>query len=197
MCSRAGYRTGLPNAAAHAKSSCTVDWGGLIPTLRGRRCFPRGVFLAARTETRQVAIHVVGIAPPWHAYRTGERWGSRRLRTWEGNERYWEALAADVLPHVCAPALILGDFNVQLPPRRYPTPDSHAFTLCCAALDGWSIATADIPVDGHTLDKPLVCHIAHTPEIHQIDLTVFSRFDADGFELSDHPCVVMNVKVTP
>ena len=141
------------------------------------------------------SLRVRGIAPPYHAYRAAGRWGARRRRVWQGNEDYWRGLAADVLPHVCAPALIVGDFNVQFPPRGYPSANSAAFRSCEAALNGWQVATAGLPVDGRPLDKPLVCHLAHTPDLDVVNCSVLSRFDDDGLELSDHPCICLTLRL--
>jgi endonuclease/exonuclease/phosphatase family metal-dependent hydrolase len=155
---------------------------------------PEGRFVSGGLRLNGVPIRILGIAPPYHAWRTSERWGERRRKVWQGDEDYWSALSADVLPHVCAPSLILGDFNGQLPPHNYPRPGSKAHIACEAALSGWIVATAGIQVDGRLLDKPLVCHAAHTPEIKVLDRTVLSRFDDDGLELSDHPCISLTLQ---
>lgn len=161
----------------------------------GSPLLPEGRFASGRMMEQSTTIRVLGIAPPYHAWRTAERWGTRRRRVWQGNEDYWQALAADVLPHVCAPAIIVGDFNVQFPPVRYPTASSRAFQLAEAALRGWRLATDGIAVDGRKLDKPLVCHVAHTPDLEATGIEVFSRFDDDGLELSDHPCICLTLRL--
>lgn len=168
-----------------------VGWDQTDP--EGSPLLPEGRYVSGRVLLASTPIRVLGVAPPYHAYRTAEQWGGRRRRVWQGNQEYWQALAAGVLPHVCAPALITGDFNVQFPPVRYPPAHSEAFRLAEAALSGWKIATAGISIDGRTLDKPLVCHVAHTPDIEVTNLSVLSRFDDDGLELSDHPCLVLTI----
>lgn len=159
----------------------------------GSPLLPEGRFVSGQLRLEDRGVRVLGIAPPYHAYRTSERWGARRRRVWQGSEEYWQALAVDVLPHVCAPALIAGDFNVQFPPIRYPPAHSDVFRLSETALSGWAVATAGIPVDGRNLDKPLVCHVAHTPDVEVLDCSVLSRFDDDGLELSDHPCICLTL----
>jgi endonuclease/exonuclease/phosphatase family metal-dependent hydrolase len=155
---------------------------------------PEGRYVAGVLRGRAGPIRVLGIVPPYHAWRTQERWNERRRTVWQGNEDYWRALRADVLPHVRAPALVVGDFNVQLPPLTYPRPGSTAHRLCEAALTGWEIATAGIAVDGELLDKPLVCHAAHTPDFTVTNRFILSRFDEDGTELSDHPCICLTLQ---
>ncbi len=160
----------------------------------GSPLLPEGRFVAGTFDLGGRPVRVLGIAPPYHAYRAEARWGERRRRLWQGNEDYWRALGADVLPHVCLPSILLGDFNVQLPPVSYPRPGSSAHQLCQSALDRYSVATANIPPEGEALDKPLVCHVAYSPELELVDCTVFSRFDGDGLELSDHPCVLVRLR---
>lgn len=161
----------------------------------GSPLLPEGRFAGGQLAVNGNSLRVLGIAPPYHAYRATGRWGARRRRAWQGNEDYWRGLAADVLPHVCAPALIVGDFNVQFPPRGYPSANSAAFRSCEAALNGWQVATAGLPVDGRLLDKPLVCHLAHTPDLDVVNCSVLSRFDDDGLELSDHPCICLTLRL--
>lgn len=190
--------SGLSDWAAEAKGARKVILasraGWTDADTEGSPLLPEGRFASGQLLWNGNKVRVLGIAPPYHAYRTTERWGTRRRRVWQGNEDYWQALAADVLPHVCAPAVILGDFNVQFPPQRYPPAHSRAFQLAEAALSGWKVATYGIAVDGSRLDKPLVCHAAHTPDLEASGIEVFSRFDDDGLELSDHPCVCLTLR---
>lgn len=161
----------------------------------GSSLLPEGRFATSVVNINGAPVRVIGIAPPYHAYRASERWGERRRKIWQGNVDYWRALSTDIMPHICAPALMLGDFNVQFPPRNYPRPGSDAFMQAEATLSGWRVATAGIEVDGRTLDKPLVCHIAHTPDFTVVDQTILSRFDEDGLELSDHPCICLTLQL--
>ena len=109
------------------------------------------------------------------------------MKNWQGACQYLDALRDEILPRAGfrEGAIMLGDFNLQIPPKTYPRPNTLVDQKREATFGGWSIPTAG-ESDDSALDKRFIDHIALTPEIRVQSMRFVSRFAADGTRLSDH-----------
>ena len=157
---------------------------------------PEGRFVRAETEIAGQAWTIVGMCIPYHAYRVGEKWGEQRLATWEGACRYLDALREDLLPKFKhrERVVLLGDFNLQIPPKNYPYPNSEVDRKRQATFARYNIPTSDAGHDP-ALDKRFIDHIALSHDINVNETKFFSRFHSDGTELSDHNGVCIDVSL--
>ena len=156
---------------------------------------PEGRFVCATTECNGSEYNFVGMCIPYKGYRTKESWAEKRMAYWHGACEYLDALRGDVLSQsrYKTRAVLLGDFNLQIPPYGYPGKNSESNKRREATFDGWSIPTAgewDVPA----LDKPFIDHVALTHDIRVTSLQFFSRFADDGTRLSDHNGVYVEIE---
>jgi endonuclease/exonuclease/phosphatase family metal-dependent hydrolase len=86
--------------------------------------------------------------------------------------------------------ILLGDFNMQIPPFNYPYEHSAVNQKRKETFEGWLIPTAGI--SRHFID-----HIAMPSELRVNTLQYISRFDSDDSQLSDHNGVVIDVLPGP
>ena len=96
-------------------------WTGVDRT--GSESLPEGRFVRATTTFTGRDLTVVGMCIPYRDYRTTERWwGIRTKGRWEGACEYLDALRDDILaqPGFRERTILLGDFNLEIPPRKYP-----------------------------------------------------------------------------
>ena len=131
---------------------------------------------------------------PYRNYRNELSWGEKRKAIWQGAIEYLDALHDDVLPQdrYRTHAILLGDFNLQIPPSTYPYPSSLVNQKREETFAGWQMPTA---VD-HTLygiDKPLIDHIALSFYFKAHALRVINRLSTHILGLSDHNGVVLEV----
>lgn len=105
-----------------------------------------------------------------------------------------DALREDILPdnRFGQRTILVGDFNLQIPPHNYPWANELVNQKREATFAGWHIPTAG-NFDGFTLDKRFIDHIALTQDCNVRSMQFISRFDRDGTTLSDHNGVVIDV----
>lgn len=154
----------------------------------GSRNMPPGRFLRAETVVGGLKWTAVGMCVPYHAYRAGEKWGEERLKAWEGACRYLDALRHEILPEwrERKRAILLGDFNMQIPAFNYPYKGSAVNQKRKETFDGWLIPTSGIR-------KHFIDHVAMSTDLQVASLQFISKFAADGTQLSDHNGVVLEV----
>lgn len=155
---------------------------------------PEGRFVSATTKRTGFEIRFIGMCIPYHGYRNHERWGEDRKRNWQGACEYLDALREDLLTRqeFRSRTILLGDFNLQIPPHRYPGKKSDVNRKREATFEGWSIPTAG-EWDDAALDRRFIDHIAHTPDLWLRSMQFFSRISDDGTILSDHNGVCIEI----
>ncbi|MYD09231.1 MAG: endonuclease/exonuclease/phosphatase family protein [Chloroflexi bacterium] len=151
---------------------------------------PEGRFVRAETEVSGQTWTFVGKCIPYHAYRTGEAWIPNRLKAWEGACRYLDALREDVLPKLRnrERVVLLGDFNLQIPPFGYPRAGSEVDQKRRATFGGWLIPTSGI-------HRGFIDHVAMSTDLRVDCLRFISKIAPDGQRLSDHNGVCLDVEI--
>lgn len=158
---------------------------------------PQGRFIKATTRADNEEWTIIGMCIPYAHYRNHKKWGGERKALWQGACEYLDALSGDVLPRLILDvflpyskepyrAIMLGDFNLQIPAYNYPYPNSAVNHKRKEAFDNWLIPTAGI--SRHFID-----HVAMSSDLRVETLQFISRFAADGSELSDHNGVVIDL----
>ena len=163
---------------------------------RGSENLPEGRFVRATTTVEGTDLSFVGMCIPYDRYRTNEkRWGSKKKNRWEGACEYLDILREEVLEQAKfqQKAILLGDFNLQIPPKGYPGKNSMVNQKRKATFSGWTMPTAGVS-GVSALDKPFIDHIALSPDIRSRAPQFFSRFDVDGTQLSDHNGVCIDIE---
>lgn len=155
---------------------------------------PEGRFVSAQTQSNGIEFRLAGMCIPYHGYRNHERWGAGRKRNWQGTCDYLDALREDLLTReeFQSRTILLGDFNLQIPPSRYPGKNSAVNSKREATFAGWSIPTAG-EWDDAALDRRFIDHVAHTPDLRLRSMQFFSRIADDGSKLSDHNGVCIEI----
>ena len=160
---------------------------------------PEGRFVRATTTFDGTDLTVVGMCIPYRDYRTRERWwGTKTKGRWEGACEYLDALCDDILAQrgFRKRTILLGDFNLEIPPRGYPPRKSVVNRKREAAFSGWTVPTAGV-WDNPALDRTFKDHVALSPDVRAGPPQFFSRFDSDGSELSDHNGVCIEIELEP
>jgi endonuclease/exonuclease/phosphatase family metal-dependent hydrolase len=179
-------------------------WGWTQTDTIGSPRLPEGRFIAATTQMPSgQTLNIVGVCIPWHGYRTNSRWNDQRKGRWQGNIDYLNALREDVLsqPHFGQHTIILGDFNLQIPPMGYPSKAHEINPIRQQTFQNYRIPTAELASEQADFervieqDKPVVDHIALTPDLQPVALRVFSRFSQDEHPMTDHNGIFMKVRV--
>ena len=154
----------------------------------GSSSLPEGRFVSAETEVDGTYWTVIGMCIPYHAYRTDKRRGEERMNPWEGACRYLDALRDEVLARLDGSErlLLLGDFNLQIPPFGYPRKGSELDRKRAATFDGWLIPTSG-------LRRHFIDHVAMSTDLGVESMLFISKHSADGTQLSDHNGVVIDV----
>lgn len=157
---------------------------------------PPGRFIKATTSADYVQWTIIGMCIPYAHYRNHAKWGNQRKSFWGGAGEFLDALREEVLPRLSEEFLpysknplntiLLGDFNMQIPPFNYPYKGSEVNQKRKATFDGWLIPTAGI--SRHFID-----HIAMSTELRVDALRFISRYDSDETQLSDHNGVVIDI----
>ena len=155
---------------------------------------PEGRFVSAKTKWAGLEVTVVGICIPYHGYRTHKSWGDKRKAAWQGAIEYLDALREDILPQrrYGKHTIILGDYNLQIPPSTYPYPSTEVNRKREETFADWQIPTAIDP-ELYDLGKPLVDHIALSADFDVRTLNVIDRYSTHIQVLSDHNGVVLDV----
>ena len=109
---------------------------------------------------------------------------------------YLDALRDNILVETgfCKRTILLGDFNLEIPPRGYPGKKSVVNQKREATFSGRTMPTAGV-WDDPALDKTFKDHIALSPDIRAQPPQFFGRFDIDGSELSDHNGVCIDIEL--
>ena len=167
-----------------------------IDTL-GSPNMPPGRFVRATTVVGHEQWTIIGICIPYAHYRNHEKWGDQRKTFWQGACEYLDALSGDYLPRLIREdflpyskepvrAILLGDFNLQIPPHNYPYRRSEVNQKRKETFDSWLIPTAGI--SRHFID-----HIAMSTDLRVNSLQYISRFTSDDTQLSDHNGVCIEI----
>ena len=165
----------------------------------GSKKLPPGRFAKAAIGPEFNFLTIIGVCVPYAHYRNHAKWGAQRKTFFQGACEYLDALREDYLPRLVrkefAPyydkpvqTVMLGDFNLQIPPFNYPYPNSDVNQKRKQLLDGWLIPTAGI-------SRHFVNHIAMSSGLRIDALRYITRrqpgYDGD---LTDHNGVVMDLQ---
>lgn len=165
--------------------------------MRGSENLPEGRFVRASTTFEGTDLTFVGMCIPYRDYRTDERlWEGRKKECWDGACEYLDALRNEisVQPRFRQRTILLGDFNLEIPPMGYPGKNSSVNKKREATFTGWTLPTAGV-WDDPALDRTFKDHIAFSSDIRAQPPQFFSRFDTDGTELSDHNGVCIEIEL--
>lgn len=191
---------GLSNWGRHERLGArkVVLWNAHYPWYHidqiGSSHLPEGRFVSAKMKWAGLEVVVVGMCIPYHSYRYDESWGHNRKAIWQGATEYLEVLREEVLTQdrYGKHTILIGDFNLQIPPSTYPYPSSKVNREREQTFADWHIPTAiDHRLVG--LDKPLVDHIALSLDFDVGALRVINRFSTHIQSLSDHNGVCLEV----
>lgn len=163
----------------------------------GSANLPEGRFVCATTTFGGKHLNFVGMCIPYHNYRVRKTWGGKRKNPWEGACEYLDALREDILTRASFQrrSILLGDFNLQVPPKGYPGINSAVNQRREVTFSGWTMPTTGVR-NAPELDKPFIDHIACSPDIRVQAPQFFSRFDTDSAELSDHNGVCIEIQLS-
>ncbi len=155
---------------------------------------PEGRFVSAKMKWAGLEIIVAGMCIPYRNYRNNQSWGEKRKAIWQGAIEYLDALREDVLPQdrYRTHAILIGDFNLQIPPSTYPHPSSEVNQKREQTFADWQIPTALEPML-YDIGKPLIDHIALSPDFEVGILRVINQYSTHILSLSDHNGVVIEV----
>jgi len=141
---------------------------------------PEGRFIASTVQHRVGDIRIYGVCIPWKDAHV--RSGHKNRAPWEDHSAYLEGLRQLVeLPK--SPLVVLGDFNQRIPRVSQPILVAEQLSRC---TDGLQVCTA-LP-----LEKPLIDHIAVSPELVVTKVEVIPDHDQEG-RLSDHRGVIADI----
>ena len=171
---------------------CRGGWTN-VDTLGSAR-LPKGRFASATTTINGLDWNVVGMCIPYHGYRNHKKLGDGRKRNWQGACEFLDALREEILPQPRFQnrTILLGDFNLQIPPKNYPYRNSPVNRKREATFAGWSIPTAG-EWDDPALDKRFIDHVALTPDTRVESMRFVCRFSAESTRLSDHNGVFIEI----
>ena len=152
----------------------------------GSAKLPEGRFVRATTECNGSEFSFVGMCIPYQGY---------RKRNWQGACEYLDALRTVVLskPRFKRRTVLLGDFNLQIPPHGRPGKNTEINRKREATFDGWPIPTAGEWEDP-ALDRRFIDHVAYSPDLKARSMRFFSRIAVDDAELSDHNGVCLEIE---
>lgn len=144
---------------------------------------PPGRFVSAKTRVASTEWTILGMCIPWRDYGKG-----KGLQQWQGACDYLDALRREVLPGAkdSKRTILMGDYNLQIPPFGYPRKGSKVDRKRAATFVGWLIPTSGIR--RHFID-----HIAMSTDLGVESTQFISKHSADGTQLSDHNGVVLEV----
>ncbi len=160
----------------------------------GSERLPEGRFVSGTTRAGGLDLSIVGMCIPYRNYRNGKQWAEKRKQPWQAAGEYLDALRQDILPRARhrQRTVLLGDFNLQIPPKNYPYPSEPVNRKRELTFAGWTMPTAG-EFDA-ALDKRFIDHVALTPDIQVKSMQFISRFDENGSVLSDHHGVCIEVE---
>ena len=154
----------------------------------GSAAMPRGRFVRATTILDEAEWTIIGVCIPWRDYPKVAPKAERTMALWEGACRYLDALREDVLPALNKRerTILLGDFNLRIPPVGYPRAGSEVDQKRQATLAGWLIPTSGI-------QRRFIDHVAMSTDLRVECLRFISKFAPDGQQLSDHNGVCIDL----
>jgi endonuclease/exonuclease/phosphatase family metal-dependent hydrolase len=162
----------------------------------GSSQLPEGRFIKGITTINGIELTIIGVCIPYHAYRNSSKWAENRKHRWQGACDYLDVLRQDILSQeiYSRRTIIIGDFNLQIPPKNYPHPSEIVNKKREETFATWSIPTAGEFEDA-ALDKRFIDHLALTSDFQVKSVKFISRFDKDDAVLSDHNGVVIEVQL--
>ena len=212
ICLTEAYPETLPDGG-YIVTSGLSDWGGRYERLGARKVLlwskspwydfddfgsprlPEGRYVRAVTEINGEPVTVIGMCIPFHNYRYHHSWAAKQMGIWQGACEYLDALREDILPQerFRQRTILIGDYNMQIPPETYPYPSTSVNKKREATFAGWRIPTA---VDWRRigLGKPMVDHIALTVDFRTIATYIIDRFSTEILSLSDHNGVCIEIE---
>ncbi len=148
---------------------------------------PPGRFVKGITEVAGAQWTIIGMCIPYRNYRVEKKRGAQRKKVWAGAGEYLDGLR-DILPPAKKQhrTVLLGDYNLQIPPFNYPYKNSAVNQKRQRTFAGWLIPTAG-------LKRRFIDHVAMSPDLRVQSLQFISRYAADGIELSDHDGVFIDI----
>lgn len=211
ICLTEGYPANLPDGG-HIITSELSNWRmeskgarkGLMWTRTiwldvdtiGSTRLPEGRFMAATTHINAQPVRFYGVCVPYQHYRTQERWQEQRKKAWQGAEEYLVALREDILSQISQdqPCVILGDYNLQIPPGGYPGHHSQVNREREMTFSGWNIITAG-KLEHAGLDRKFIDHVALSKHFSVFDMQFIQRTTKNGLEISDHNGVRIKIRL--
>jgi endonuclease/exonuclease/phosphatase family metal-dependent hydrolase len=158
-------------------------WGWSEADTVGSADLPPGRYLHAVTTPPGCApLHVIGVCVPYGRY-SGHK--DEKLNNWDGHKQYSVALKPLIAPHRTR-TIIAGDFNMPFYGSLWGF-DSTSQRELLNALTDYRIITEHL-ADPDSV-KPLIDHIALTPDLHTSNLQAVGRLG-----LSDHPLTVADIQ---
>ena len=160
----------------------------------GSEKLPKGRFVSATTKIDGSTWNIVGMCIPYRAYPMDEDDSADRKGSWLGAIRYMSVLQSDLHHRYRnqAHTILVGDFNLQIPPKNYPYPSQEVNQSREETFCGLDIPTAG-ELDESALDKRFIDHVALSQDIELESMRFISRFAEDGKPLSDHNGVCIEV----
>ena len=141
---------------------------------------PEGRFIAATVQHPVGDLRIYGVCIPWKDAHV--RSGRKDRAPWEDHSTYLEGLR-QLVEQSKSPLVVLGDFNQRIPRVSQPVLVAEQLSRC---MHGLQVCTA-LP-----LEKPLIDHIAVSPELVVTKVEVIPDHDQEG-RLSDHRGVIADV----
>jgi endonuclease/exonuclease/phosphatase family metal-dependent hydrolase len=160
----------------------------------GSNQLPEGRFIRGMTIVDGIEIIFIGACIPYHAYRNSKKWAEKRKNQWQGACEYLDALRQYILVQEIfhKRTIIVGDFNLQIPPKNYPRASEVVNQKREETFAGWSIPTSG-EFNNPALDKRFIDHVALTPDFQIKSIKFIRRFDENDFALTDHNGVIIEV----
>jgi endonuclease/exonuclease/phosphatase family metal-dependent hydrolase len=184
----AGWSQGEVYGAHKVVLWSLAGWQG-VDTVGSPR-LPEGRFAQGQTILAGQMVRVIGVCIPYKNYRTRrDEWGDAKLPVWEGALRYLSVLRDEILPVTVLPTIILGDFNLQIPPSTYPYASEAINHLREEVFAEWTMPTAG---EHSALDKRFIDHVALSQGWHVQAMHFIARHQ-DGMTVSDHNGVWLDV----
>lgn len=150
---------------------------------------PPGRFVAGRTSTALGEIDVIGMCIPWRDAHVSS--GQRNRAPWEDHCAYLAGLRS-ILAERNGPAIMLGDFNQQVPRSRAPRAVFGALEQALGTR--LKIATSG-PLPPLGLSS--IDHVALSLELEAAEITALDHRDDQGKLISDHFGLAVRVERHP
>lgn len=148
---------------------------------------PPGRYIKATTLAADEQWTVIGMCIPYAHYRNHGKWGDQRMTFWGGACEYLDALREEAIPQLGTRerAILLGDFNMQIPAFNYPYESSEVNQKRKETFKGWLIPTSGI-------ERGYIDHVAMSTDLRVETVQFINERD----KLSDHNGVVVDIAPT-